>query len=228
MAPMYNWTGFYAGINGGYGWGSSNWDGFPAGNISTSGGVVGLTFGYNWQTPASPLVFGVETDIDWSNMRGSTACTTGCETRNNYLGTFRGRLGYAMDRWLPYITGGLAYGDIHVNQTGFARHQHHASRLDHRWRRRDRGVPAELDGEARVPLRRSRQHELRAAGTAWPADQCELPHQHGPRRPELPLLIRPASPQDETQPRPSRRALRFIYRHVVVNIRLVFPHHMYG
>ena len=121
--PAYNWTGPYLGINGGLGWGSSSWDGFGAGSLDTSGGVVGLTFGYNWQTPASPLVFGVEGDIDWSNIRGSfsnAGCPGGCETRNNWLGTFRGRVGYAWDRVMPYITGGLAFGDIHANQAGLA------------------------------------------------------------------------------------------------------------
>ena len=78
-----------------------------------------LTAGYNWQTGA--LVFGIEGDIDWSNLRGSfasVACPAGCETRNNWLGTVRGRFGYAFDRFMPYVTGGLAVGDIKANVTG--------------------------------------------------------------------------------------------------------------
>ena len=38
--------------------------------------------------------------------------TIGCETKNTWLATVRGRVGYAFDRWLPYLTGGLAYGNI--------------------------------------------------------------------------------------------------------------------
>ena len=47
MIPPYTWTGFYLGVNGGGGWGHSNWD--TAGGISTSGGLVGGTVGYNFQ-----------------------------------------------------------------------------------------------------------------------------------------------------------------------------------
>jgi outer membrane immunogenic protein len=120
FVPGYSWTGFYAGINGGYGWGSSNWDGFAT-DTDVNGGLAGLTAGYNWQVNA--LVFGLEGDIDWSNIRGSfanAACPAGCETRNNWLATVRGRLGYAFDRVMPYVTGGLAVGDIHATPAGLA------------------------------------------------------------------------------------------------------------
>src|SRR6187200_918056 len=119
LVPGYSWTGFYAGINGGYGWGNSNWDGF-ANEPNVHGGLVGATVGANWQTGA--LVFGAEGDIDWSNLRGSfasVACPAGCETRNNWLATARGRVGYAFDRWMPYATGGLAVGDIEANRALF-------------------------------------------------------------------------------------------------------------
>ncbi len=122
MLPMgYNWTGFYLGINGGYGFGESNWSAFVT-DAEPSGGLIGLTAGYNWQAPGSPFVFGLEGDIDWSNIKGSfanAACPTGCETKNNWLGTVRGRLGYAVDRVMPYFTGGLAIGDVRANQVGF-------------------------------------------------------------------------------------------------------------
>jgi len=115
--PVYNWTGFYLGINGGYGWGRTTWDGF--GSATTSGWLIGLTAGYNWQALGSPWVFGLEGDIDWTNIRGTVACAGGCETRNRWLGTVRGRIGYAIDRVMPYITGGLAVGDIQANRGGF-------------------------------------------------------------------------------------------------------------
>jgi len=114
-APYYNWTGFYVGINGGYGWGHSNWSvlGFSTGNFNVNGGVVGGTLGYNFQTGA--VVWGIEADFDWSNIKGSDAagfCGAICQTSNGWLGTARLRLGYAFDRWLPYITGGGAYGNV--------------------------------------------------------------------------------------------------------------------
>lgn len=119
FAPAYSWTGFYAGINGGYAWGDSRWDAI-ASSVDTEGAVLGGTLGYNWQT--GPLVFGLEGDIAWADIRGTftnAACPTGCETRTNWLATFRGRLGYAFDRFMPFVTGGLAVGDIEANVGGF-------------------------------------------------------------------------------------------------------------
>jgi outer membrane immunogenic protein len=121
-APMYNWTGFYLGINGGGGWGRSTWDAVigSTGGFDVSGGLVGGTAGYNFQT--GPAVFGIEGDLDWTNIRGTSTgplCgAPGCTTRNTYLGTVRGRLGYAWDRVMPYVTGGLAFGNIKANFGG--------------------------------------------------------------------------------------------------------------
>jgi outer membrane immunogenic protein len=104
VSPAYNWTGFYLGINGGYGWtGSGN-----------GGGVVGPTVGYNFQT--GPWVYGLEGDYDWTNINGSPVCGgLACSTSNHWLATARGRVGYAMGATgsvLPYVTGGAAFGDI--------------------------------------------------------------------------------------------------------------------
>jgi len=122
QSPLYNapftWTGFYLGLNGGGGWGGSTWD--RTGSFDLSGGVIGGNAGFNWQT--GPAVFGVEGDIDWSGVSGTTVtgCAAGCMTRNDWLGTVRGRAGYAFDRFLPYITGGVAFGDIRASTPGFA------------------------------------------------------------------------------------------------------------
>jgi outer membrane immunogenic protein len=108
----YNWTGFYLGINGGGAWGSSDWNGLAVSN-SPSGGMIGGTAGYNWQGIGSPWVLGIEGDIDWTNISGSTNCFGfTCQTKNGWLGTVRGRVGYAWDRFMPYFTGGAAFGDV--------------------------------------------------------------------------------------------------------------------
>ena len=128
----FSWTGFYAGINGGYVFGRSSWSdpavGADSGKFNTSGGLVGGQIGFNWQT--GPVVLGIESDADWLGVKGSSAGAGGvcaadgggqCQTRQTWLGTTRGRVGYAFDRWLPYITGGVAYGNIQALQpTGTA------------------------------------------------------------------------------------------------------------
>ncbi len=119
--PVYNWGGIYFGLNGGYAFGDSEWSppGFTGtGNFDVNGGLFGATLGANYQTGA--FVFGVEGDIDWTDIKGnvaSTACPGGfasCtfQTENDWLGTVRGRLGYAFDRVLVYATGGGAFGNI--------------------------------------------------------------------------------------------------------------------
>jgi outer membrane immunogenic protein len=122
FAAPYNWTGFYVGVNGGGGFGTSTWSGATGSSgFNTSGGVVGGTVGYNYQM--GQTVFGLEGDLDWSNIRGNTTtgiCAGGtCETRNNWLGTARGRIGYAFDRFMPFVTGGAAFGDIKATPVGF-------------------------------------------------------------------------------------------------------------
>jgi outer membrane immunogenic protein len=123
IVPRYNWTGAYIGINGGGGWGTSRFDfsrlGTTTGDFSTSGGLIGGTIGFNWQT--SNLVFGVEGDGDWAKIQGSSACpvaTFTCATSDSWLATTRARLGIADNAWLLYLTGGAAFGDVQMNVTG--------------------------------------------------------------------------------------------------------------
>jgi outer membrane immunogenic protein len=115
-APLFSWTGFYIGINGGGGFGSSNWD--STGSRDVSGGVIGGTAGYNYQF--GQVVAGIEGDVDWSGINGTTnnLCPFGCKTSNNWLATVRGRLGYAADRFMPFVTGGGAFGDIRASSPG--------------------------------------------------------------------------------------------------------------
>jgi outer membrane immunogenic protein len=120
FAPYYNWTGLYAGINGGYAWGSSNWSAMGS-SFDVNGGLFGGQVGYNWQF--GQFVFGLEGDGDWSGLRGSNNLffcgAAACQTRNDFLATARGRVGYAADRWMPYLTAGLAVGNIHTTNAGF-------------------------------------------------------------------------------------------------------------
>ena len=119
-APYYNWGGIYFGVNGGGIFGNSAWNppagfGVGTGNFTTTGFLVGGTLGANFQ--AGAFVFGVEGDLDWDNLSGSTSgvfCGATCTltTAQNYLGTVRGRVGYAWDRVLFYGTGGGAFGNI--------------------------------------------------------------------------------------------------------------------
>ncbi len=116
--PVYNWTGFYIGINGGGGFGRSHgirpaastppaaWSAAPSATIISS----------------AKAVVGVEGDIDWADINGTTntACPLGCKTSDHWLSTVRGRLGYAADRFMPFVTGGAAFGDIRASTPGFA------------------------------------------------------------------------------------------------------------
>ncbi len=102
---LFNWTGFYAGVHAGWGWGD-------AAGADLSGYAIGAQLGYNHQM-VSGLTFGVETDLTISGIDGTPGA--GVFTAD-YIGTFRGRIGYAYDRILIYATGGLAYagGDFRV------------------------------------------------------------------------------------------------------------------
>jgi len=129
----YSWTGFYVGFNGGGGWGTSSWDVLPS-SFSVRGALAGGQVGYNWQV--GQFVWGLEGDVDWSGVASSgaagctvqnsgtctpnsssggcivTGLTGACGTSNDFLATIRGRVGFAVDRWMPYVTGGAAFGNI--------------------------------------------------------------------------------------------------------------------
>jgi outer membrane immunogenic protein len=120
--PFFSWSGFYLGINAGYGFGTSRWTnpltGLTTGDFDVNGAMVGGTLGYNVQFGSA--IFGLEADFDWSDIKGTTTvnCPLGCETKNTWLGTARGRIGYAFDRFLPYFTGGAAFGELRAASPG--------------------------------------------------------------------------------------------------------------
>ncbi len=105
-APVFTWTGLYAGVNAGYGWAT------PKGAANTAfgsmdGASVGGTIGYNHQM--GQIVVGVEADDAWNNARGSK---TGVSSKSTNVATARGRVGYAMDRVLLFTTGGYAGASV--------------------------------------------------------------------------------------------------------------------
>jgi outer membrane immunogenic protein len=118
VAPVYNWGGIYYGVNGGYGFGKSDWSNSlnaagSTGNFNLSGYVAGATIGANIQADA--FVFGIDGDVDFTGIKGTNTslfCPVACETKNTWLGTVRARAGYAADRVLFYGTAGGAFGNI--------------------------------------------------------------------------------------------------------------------
>src|SRR5262245_45686638 len=138
---VYNWSGFYVGGHGGYGWGgNANWDSdFNCGvrinceqlSQDPKGWVAGLQGGYRWQF--GQWVVGIEGSYSWSHIRTTdpSPCTPGVNTcigipafavneeiqiRN--IGTVTGQVGYAWDRLLWYAKGGWATGEIRRNTVG--------------------------------------------------------------------------------------------------------------
>jgi outer membrane immunogenic protein len=118
VANFSNWTGFYLGINGGYGWGRSNWD-YPSGSSSPSGWLLGITAGFNYQI--NNFVLGIEGDLDWADINAGGVCAAvACNIKSTYLATIRGRIGYNLDRFLPYITGGAAFAKVSADAPSLA------------------------------------------------------------------------------------------------------------
>jgi outer membrane immunogenic protein len=112
-APAFSWTGFYVGLNAGYGWGDTRGTlATPVpGNFNISGPLAGGQIGANYQF-ANNIVIGIEADYQWADIDGSATTAAGVirTAEVERFGTVRGRLGYAWDRWLGYVTGGYAFG----------------------------------------------------------------------------------------------------------------------
>jgi outer membrane immunogenic protein len=134
VAMVYDWTGFYIGVNAGVGIGrdytrlTAGGPGFDASYLNPQGGLGGGQIGYNWQVPNSlfgALVFGVEADIQGTGMRDDYTCLLQCRfpfaSRFNqnldWFGTVRGRAGIATGPVLTYVTAGWAYGSVKTTLT---------------------------------------------------------------------------------------------------------------
>lgn len=134
IAPLelpFDWSGFYVGVNGGYGLGQGDatlvTNGLPApvnlppnipgklNDLSTDAFLGGVQVGYNAQFGV--WVFGLEGDIDYFNGNDKVSVDwplgrNSIEVEYNWLATARARAGYAYDRLLIYATGGVAFADI--------------------------------------------------------------------------------------------------------------------
>jgi outer membrane immunogenic protein len=116
VAAIYDWSGVYVGINGGYGTSRKTWTETdlvspgPDGSHDATGGVAGGQIGYRWQTGA--WVFGLEAQGDWADLRGSNvSLLDGLDTnrtRIDAFGLFTGQIGYAWNNVLLYAKGGAA------------------------------------------------------------------------------------------------------------------------
>lgn len=129
-AAVYDWTGFYVGGFGGYGFGNQNLNNAlgPAGfanfttNWESHGAFGGGEIGYNWQS--GNIVFGVEADGAGSSIRGNDnfaltdafGAAMNDANQLNWVGSLRARGGIAVDRLLLFFDGGWAFGEItHTN-----------------------------------------------------------------------------------------------------------------
>jgi outer membrane immunogenic protein len=123
-APAYvvapAWNGLYGGLNVGYGWTADD----STNLLSPSGVFGGGQIGYNWQGALglSPrIVLGIEADLQTSGISDSASFDgVYAENNLNWFGTVRGRLGYAVDRALFYVTGGFAFGEVEGRVDGLS------------------------------------------------------------------------------------------------------------
>lgn len=124
VAAAYDWSGFYIGINGGGGGGENCFNYISSGGVDAGchdprGGLAGGQIGYNWQL--SNVVLGLEFSGDWADLTGSNVRPLGPAGSMNshisaiYMGT--ARAGYAWDRTLLYIKGGVAWVDADYTLT---------------------------------------------------------------------------------------------------------------
>jgi outer membrane immunogenic protein len=113
------WTGGYVGLQAGYAWGNANYDAFEYATIDydPDGFFGGLYVGYNHQLHNN-IVLGIDADLNFSGIDGKARMTWfgDPEPDEEHVGyskvkttaAIRGRLGYAMDRFMPYVAGGVS------------------------------------------------------------------------------------------------------------------------
>jgi len=114
VAPIgFNWTGFYAGANLSYAWGDFRTGGTGVRLNDAHGFGGGIQAGYNLQY--DPLVVGIEGELGYAN---STDKFAGGKGTLGWRGSLTPRVGFAIDRFLPYVKAGLAGGDVEFKGVG--------------------------------------------------------------------------------------------------------------
>jgi outer membrane immunogenic protein len=142
VMPIYDWTGFYIGANGGWGesrncWGFTTIGGatLTDGCSSGSGGVFGGQLGYRWQF--GQFVFGFEGQGDWADLKSFRQSTINgafsTSTTVNSFGLITGQLGYAVNAALFYLRGGAAVTGNRYDITNTASGADIASASSTRW-----------------------------------------------------------------------------------------------
>jgi outer membrane immunogenic protein len=121
LAPIYDWSGFYIGLNAGAASSHKCWTIFSNAGLAiapaaegchdATGGLAGGQLGYRWQFTS--WVFGLEAQGDWAGLKGSNANQAVAipatnETRIDAIGLFTGHIGYAWNNVLWYVKGGAA------------------------------------------------------------------------------------------------------------------------
>jgi outer membrane immunogenic protein len=115
--PIFTWTGFYIGLNAGYGWNVNDSavtvPGVGLVDVTGDDGFVGGgQVGYNYQIGS--FVLGLEADLQYADLGNERDVTFGdsfvAGGGLDWFGTVRARAGYAFDRALLYATGGFAFG----------------------------------------------------------------------------------------------------------------------
>lgn len=125
LPPAPPWTGFYLGLHGGWGWGSTRvYDPvinsvYSPTETKYNGPLAGGQLGANWQM--GNYVLGAEVDASWAFIHRDTgntgvifATTNNSGFRYNSLVTGKARAGYTMGQWLAYATGGVARVDQEI------------------------------------------------------------------------------------------------------------------
>jgi len=134
IAAIYDWSGFYIGVNGGGGWSRKCWDNtvflgvptvpsFAEGCHDASGGTAGGQIGYRWQSAS--WVFGIEAQGNWADLKGSNVSNaffrvpgdTTNQSKIDAIGLFTGQVGYSWNTFLLYVKGGAAV--THDKYDGF-------------------------------------------------------------------------------------------------------------
>lgn len=115
IVTQFNWGGAYIGGQAGYGWANSKFSAGPSYNSkgSMDGFLGGIYAGYNFDT-GSNVILGVDGDFTGTAIgeKVSFGALASEEKKLRWSGAARARLGYAMDRFMPYIAGGVAVGNI--------------------------------------------------------------------------------------------------------------------